>query len=62
MMQSQGSPVAPVYSNASSPSDPTTPWVASEELDSGINKACTGGENFMMISVYLSKLSMQLAC
>ncbi|KAI9084292.1 hypothetical protein K1719_033799 [Acacia pycnantha] len=39
----QGSPVTPVYSNSSSPSDPTTPWVLSEELDSGINKAC-GGE------------------
>ncbi|XP_054786379.1 calmodulin-binding transcription activator 5-like isoform X2 [Prosopis cineraria] len=41
----QGSPVTPVYSNASSPSDPTTPWVLSEELDSGINKAYAGDLN-----------------
>ncbi|XP_028772117.1 calmodulin-binding transcription activator 5 isoform X2 [Neltuma alba] len=43
--ESQGSPATPVYSNASSPSDPTTPWVIPEELDSGIDKACTGELN-----------------
>ncbi|XP_061349103.1 calmodulin-binding transcription activator 5 isoform X2 [Gastrolobium bilobum] len=31
----QGSPVTPVNSNSSSTSDPTVPWILSEEIDSG---------------------------
>ncbi|KAF7813563.1 calmodulin-binding transcription activator 5-like isoform X1 [Senna tora] len=41
----QGSPVTPVYSNSSSASESTTPWILSEELDSRINKAYTGELN-----------------
>ncbi|XP_021822504.1 calmodulin-binding transcription activator 5 isoform X1 [Prunus avium] len=42
----QGSPVTPVNSNnSSSVSDPSAPWLLSEELDSGANKAYCAGEN-----------------
>ncbi|PON93224.1 Notch [Trema orientale] len=39
----QGSPVTPVNSNSSSSSDPTAPWVLSEELDSGTQNAFYAG-------------------
>lgn len=44
MIQLQGSPVAPINSNSSSASDPTAPWILSEEIDSGIKTANAGGE------------------
>ncbi|CAJ2662426.1 unnamed protein product [Trifolium pratense] len=43
--ESQGSPVTPVNSNSSSTADPTTPWILSEDLDSGTNSAYTNGLN-----------------
>ncbi|KAF7852026.1 hypothetical protein BT93_L1120 [Corymbia citriodora subsp. variegata] len=36
--ESQGSPATPVNSHSSSVSDPSAPWVLSEELDSGANQ------------------------
>ncbi|XP_034228719.1 calmodulin-binding transcription activator 5 isoform X2 [Prunus dulcis] len=42
----EGSPVTPVNSNnSSSVSDPSAPWLLSEELDSGANTAFCAGEN-----------------
>ncbi|KAJ7955196.1 Calmodulin-binding transcription activator [Quillaja saponaria] len=41
----QGSPVTTVNSNSSSVSDPTAPWLLSEELDSGADNAYSGGVN-----------------
>lgn len=43
MIQLQGSPVTPVNSNSTTASDPTTPWILSEEIDSGTT-AYAGGE------------------
>ncbi|KAK7363506.1 hypothetical protein VNO77_05650 [Canavalia gladiata] len=37
-----GSPVTPVNSNSSSVSDPTTPWILSEETDSGTTTTYAG--------------------
>ncbi|ONI28099.1 hypothetical protein PRUPE_1G122800 [Prunus persica] len=42
----EGSPVTPVNSNnSSSVSDPSAPWLLSEELDSGANTTFCAGEN-----------------
>ncbi|KAI6683069.1 hypothetical protein NL676_028982 [Syzygium grande] len=42
--QSQGSPATPVNSHSSSVSDPSAPWVLSEELDTGANQAYYSAE------------------
>ncbi|KAJ1395303.1 P-loop containing nucleoside triphosphate hydrolase [Sesbania bispinosa] len=41
----QGSPVTPVNSNSTSASDPTAPWILSEEIDSGTTTTYAGGIN-----------------
>lgn len=54
MIQSQGSPVTPVNSNSTTASDPTTPWILSEEIDSGAITAYGDGEKEpLKYSVYL---------
>ncbi|XP_048129258.1 calmodulin-binding transcription activator 5 isoform X2 [Rhodamnia argentea] len=42
--ESQGSPATPVNSHSSSASDPSAPWILSEELDSGANQAYYSAE------------------
>ncbi|KAL3727788.1 hypothetical protein ACJRO7_032523 [Eucalyptus globulus] len=42
--ESQGSPATPVNSHSSSVSDPSAPWVLSEELDSGTNQGYYSAE------------------
>ncbi|CAJ2653999.1 unnamed protein product [Trifolium pratense] len=37
--ESQGSPITPVHSNSTTASDPTAPWILSEEIDSGTKTA-----------------------
>lgn len=45
MIQLQGFPVTPVNSqHSSSVSDPTAPWILSEEIDSGTTTTHAGGE------------------
>lgn len=48
MIQLQGSPLTPGNSNSSSTSDPSAPWIISEELDSGTNKSFhASGKEFL---------------
>jgi calmodulin-binding transcription activator len=44
MIQFQGSPITPVNSNSTTASDPSAPWILSEEIDSGTKTAYAGGE------------------
>jgi hypothetical protein len=54
MIQSQGSPITPVHSNSTTASDPTAPWILSEEIDSGTKTPYAGGEkNFQNIAFFL---------
>lgn len=47
----QGSPLTPGNSNSSSTSDPSAPWIISEELDSGTNKSFhASGKEFLVES------------
>ncbi|XP_004508164.1 calmodulin-binding transcription activator 5 isoform X2 [Cicer arietinum] len=43
--ESQGSPITPVNSNSTTASDPTAPWILSEEIDSGTTTAYAGEIN-----------------
>ncbi|XP_061344790.1 calmodulin-binding transcription activator 5-like [Gastrolobium bilobum] len=45
----QGSPVTPVNSNSSSASNQTTPWILSEDLDTGTNSAYADGLNNLTV-------------
>ncbi|KAL5541926.1 hypothetical protein UlMin_009636 [Ulmus minor] len=44
----QGSPVTPVNSSSSSVSDPSAPWILSEEGDTGTNNADNAGEKQLL--------------
>ncbi|KAL5069194.1 hypothetical protein RYX36_020081 [Vicia faba] len=41
----QGSPITPINSNSTFASDPTAPWILSEEIDSGTKTAYAGDIN-----------------
>ncbi|WJX90698.1 hypothetical protein P8452_72568 [Trifolium repens] len=43
--ESQGSPITPVHSNSTTASDPTAPWILSEEIDSGTKTPYAGEIN-----------------
>ncbi|XP_027339147.1 calmodulin-binding transcription activator 5-like isoform X2 [Abrus precatorius] len=52
----QGSPVTPVNSNSSSVSDPTAPWIPSEDLDSGTNSAYVGLNDNLTVKSHEQRL------